>query len=73
MPASALDVVTALTETHDHAAMRAVLWRLILRFDGDAVKDPVGWVERQRRREAAEAQATEDAAAGADNALLLLG
>jgi hypothetical protein len=58
-PLSALDLVANL-EKGDCREMLATVWRLVLHFDSDAARDPLGWVERvkrleQTRKEAAEA------------------
>eukprot|EP00242_Pyramimonas_sp_CCMP2087_P015615 CAMPEP_0198203864 /NCGR_PEP_ID=MMETSP1445-20131203/7198_1 /TAXON_ID=36898 /ORGANISM="Pyramimonas sp., Strain CCMP2087" /LENGTH=571 /DNA_ID=CAMNT_0043875435 /DNA_START=133 /DNA_END=1848 /DNA_ORIENTATION=+ len=57
-PLSALDLVANL-EKGDCREMLATVWRLVLHFDSEAARDPLGWVERMKRLEQAQRETAE--------------
>uniref|UniRef100_A0A7S0WNM2 Calponin-homology (CH) domain-containing protein n=1 Tax=Pyramimonas obovata TaxID=1411642 RepID=A0A7S0WNM2_9CHLO len=60
VPMSPLDLVTSL-EQEEYSEILATIWQLVLQYDIEAAKDPVGWAERMRRLEQAQKEAAEEA------------
>eukprot|EP00976_Prorocentrum_cordatum_P078128 1182973-Prorocentrum_minimum.AAC.2 len=60
VPMSSLDLVTSL-EKGEYSEILATIWRLVLQYDGEASRDPLGWAERMRRLEQSQKNAAEAA------------